>query len=97
MKSTNLIGIVLIVLGALALVYQGFTYTRQEKVLDVGRSTLPPRNMSTFQFRQYLAGWLWWAGSSYCLLAPGKLLSSKLNKVSRLRVGQRMTLSQTSL
>jgi uncharacterized membrane protein len=36
MKSTNLIGIVLIVLGALALVYQGFTYTRQEKVLDVG-------------------------------------------------------------
>ena len=36
MKSTNLIGIVLIVLGALTLAYQGFTYTRQEKVLDVG-------------------------------------------------------------
>jgi hypothetical protein len=26
----------LVVLGVLALVYQGFTYTRQEKVLDVG-------------------------------------------------------------
>jgi len=31
-----LIGILLIVLGGLALAYQGFTYTRREKVLDVG-------------------------------------------------------------
>jgi uncharacterized membrane protein len=29
-------GILLIILGALALAYQGFDYTRQEKVLDVG-------------------------------------------------------------
>ena len=36
MKSTSLLGIVLIVLGGLALAYQGFNYTRQEKVLDVG-------------------------------------------------------------
>ncbi len=36
MKPTSLIGIVLIVVGALALAYQGFTYTHQEKVLDVG-------------------------------------------------------------
>ena len=36
MKSTSLIGIALIFLGALALAYQGFSYTRQEKVLDVG-------------------------------------------------------------
>lgn len=36
MKPTSLVGILLIVLGALALAYQGFTYTRQEKVLDVG-------------------------------------------------------------
>jgi hypothetical protein len=36
MKSTSMMGIVLIVLGALALIYQGFTYTHQEKVLDVG-------------------------------------------------------------
>jgi hypothetical protein len=36
MKSTTMLGIVLAVLGALALVYQGFSYTRQEKVLDVG-------------------------------------------------------------
>ena len=36
MKPTSLIGIILIIAGVLALAYQGFTYTRQEKVLDVG-------------------------------------------------------------
>jgi hypothetical protein len=36
MKSTAILGIVLIVLGALALAYQGFSYTRREKVLDIG-------------------------------------------------------------
>jgi hypothetical protein len=30
------VGIVLVVLGVLALAYQGFTYTKREKVLDVG-------------------------------------------------------------
>jgi drug/metabolite transporter (DMT)-like permease len=36
MKSTTVLGILLAVLGVLALVYQGFSYTRQEKVFDVG-------------------------------------------------------------
>ena len=36
MKSATLLGIVLIVLGVLALVYQGFTYTTREKVVDLG-------------------------------------------------------------
>jgi hypothetical protein len=36
MKPISWFGILLVVLGALALAYQGFTYTRQEKVLDVG-------------------------------------------------------------
>lgn len=36
MKPTSLAGIVLIVLGILALTYQGITYTRHERVLDVG-------------------------------------------------------------
>jgi uncharacterized membrane protein len=35
-KSETLLGIVLIVLGALALAYQGFTYTTREKVVDLG-------------------------------------------------------------
>jgi hypothetical protein len=36
MKSITLLGILLAALGILALVYQGFSYTRQEKVLDIG-------------------------------------------------------------
>jgi hypothetical protein len=32
----RLIGVALIVLGVLALVYQGITYTSKEKILDVG-------------------------------------------------------------
>jgi hypothetical protein len=36
MKPISLAGIVLVVLGALALAYQGITYTHREKVLDIG-------------------------------------------------------------
>ena len=36
MKPMSLAGILLIVLGVVALVYQGINYTRQKKVLDVG-------------------------------------------------------------
>ena len=36
MKPMVLLGILLIVVGGLALAYQGFTYTHQERVLDVG-------------------------------------------------------------
>jgi hypothetical protein len=36
MKTFTLLGIVLIVLGLGALVYQGFTYTTRETVIDIG-------------------------------------------------------------
>jgi uncharacterized membrane protein len=36
MKSPVLIGAILIVLGIIALAYQGITYTTREKVLDIG-------------------------------------------------------------
>ena len=36
MKSLSLLGILLVVLGALALAYQGINYTHREKVVDVG-------------------------------------------------------------
>jgi uncharacterized membrane protein len=36
MRPIFIAGIVLIVLGALALAYQGFSYTRHEHVMDVG-------------------------------------------------------------
>jgi uncharacterized membrane protein len=36
MKPVTLVGILLVILGALALAYQGINYTREEKILDVG-------------------------------------------------------------
>jgi hypothetical protein len=36
MKGAQLAGVVLIILGALALAYQGITYTKHKKVLDLG-------------------------------------------------------------
>jgi uncharacterized membrane protein len=35
-KPVMLVGIALIILGVLALAYQGITYTTREKVIDVG-------------------------------------------------------------
>ena len=36
MKTTALVGILLIVIGVIALAYQGITYTTHKKVLDLG-------------------------------------------------------------
>jgi hypothetical protein len=36
MKPATVIGIILIVIGIVALVYQGITYTTREKVVDLG-------------------------------------------------------------
>ena len=36
MKPVTLVGIALIILGVIALAYQGITYTTREKVIDLG-------------------------------------------------------------
>lgn len=36
MKSLTVIGVLLIIFGALALAYQGITYTTEEEVIDLG-------------------------------------------------------------
>ena len=36
MKTATLVGIVLIVLGIVAFAFQGITYTKREKVVDLG-------------------------------------------------------------
>ena len=36
MRPISVVGVVLIVLGVLALVYQGITYTSRETVIDIG-------------------------------------------------------------
>ena len=46
-SSTSIAGIVLIVLGALALAYQGVTYTRTENVLDIGALQVTSKDRRT--------------------------------------------------
>lgn len=36
MKSSSILGIVLVILGVFALAYQGISYTKHEKVMDIG-------------------------------------------------------------
>ena len=36
MKPVTLVGIALIVIGVVALAYQGITYTTREKIIDIG-------------------------------------------------------------
>ena len=36
MKPAGIVGIILIIIGIVALAYGGFTYTKREKVLDLG-------------------------------------------------------------
>jgi hypothetical protein len=36
MKTNSVIGVILIVIGIVALAYQGITYTTREKVVDLG-------------------------------------------------------------
>ena len=36
MKPASIVGVLLVVFGLLALVYQGFTYTKRETVVDIG-------------------------------------------------------------
>jgi hypothetical protein len=36
MKSSSMVGVLLIIFGIVALAYQGITYTTHKKVLDIG-------------------------------------------------------------
>ena len=36
MKPVMLVGVALIILGVVALAYQGITYTTREKIIDIG-------------------------------------------------------------
>jgi hypothetical protein len=56
MKPVMLIGIVLIVLGAVALAYQGITYTTQEKVVDLGPLKITKEEKKTVPLPPILGG-----------------------------------------
>jgi hypothetical protein len=56
MKVITAIGIGLIVIGVVALVYQGITYTTREKVLEVGPVEVTAESRKTIPLPPVLGG-----------------------------------------
>jgi hypothetical protein len=56
MKTYTLIGIILIVIGIIALAYQGITYTTREKVVDIGPIQINADKTKTIPLPPILGG-----------------------------------------
>ena len=56
MKTYTLIGIILIVIGIIAFVYQGITYTTREKVVDIGPIQVSADKTKTFPLPPIVGG-----------------------------------------
>ena len=56
MKPAGIIGIILIVIGILALVYGGITYTKREKGLDLGPIQATAEKQKTIPLPPVLGG-----------------------------------------
>lgn len=67
----RLLGFVLIVLGLVALAYQGFSYTTDEKVVDLGPLEVTAEKEKTIPLPPVLGG-LALAGGVVLVIAAGK-------------------------
>jgi uncharacterized membrane protein len=56
MKPLAIVGVVLIVLGVVALAYQGITYTTKEKVVDLGPLKIETEKERTIPLPPVLGG-----------------------------------------
>jgi hypothetical protein len=56
MKPIAIVGVVLIVIGIIALAYQGITYTRTERVVDLGPLKLEAEKKETIPLPPILGG-----------------------------------------
>ena len=72
MKSLSLLGILLVVLGALALAYQGINYTHREKIVDLGPIHATQDSRSTYRSLRFSEASPCWAEWPCWSLAPGK-------------------------
>ena len=56
MRTNTLLGIILIVVGVLALAYQGFTYTTKQKALDLGPIQITTERTKTIPLPPIIGG-----------------------------------------
>ena len=68
MKSTSILGIVLIVLGIAALAYQGINYTSRETVIDIGPLKATAERQRTLPLPPIVGGAAVLAGAALLIL-----------------------------
>jgi uncharacterized membrane protein YidH (DUF202 family) len=56
MKPAGIVGIILIVIGIIALAYGGFSYTKREKIIDAGPLQVSADREKTIPFPPILGG-----------------------------------------
>jgi hypothetical protein len=71
MKPAALLGVILIILGVVALAYQGITYTTQKKVLDIGPIQATKEEHKTIPLPPVLGG-IALVGGIVLMLGAGK-------------------------
>ncbi len=72
MKTNIVIGIILIVLGTLALAYQGITYTTREKVIDLGPIQMTAEKEKTIPLPPIIGGLAIIAGAVMLIMGRKK-------------------------
>lgn len=72
MKAKMLIGVVLIVLGVLALAYQGISYTTKDTVVDLGPLQVQKENKETIPLPPILGAVALVAGIAIVMTSRGK-------------------------
>ena len=72
MKTNIVIGIILIVLGTLALAYQGITYTTREKVIDLGPIQMTAEKEKTIPLPPIIGGLALIAGAVMLIMGRKK-------------------------
>jgi hypothetical protein len=72
MKTTMIVGIILIVLGAAGLAFQGISYTTHEKVIDIGGLGITAETRKTIPVPLIAGGLALVAGTGAVVVASRK-------------------------
>ena len=72
MKTTMVLGILLVIAGMLVLIYQGFSYTDRDKVLDIGPIEAHTETRKTVPISPVVGGIALVGGLGFILLGARK-------------------------